>query len=55
MLRISDQKSYELVSSSPFLAWKRNLYTAPATTPPRIGPAQYTCRHETHFQCTHLP
>lgn len=54
MLKINDQKSYELVSSSPFLARKMKLYTAPATTPPTMGPAQYTCEHQAHHTFRNL-
>ena len=47
-MEVNYQKSYELVSSSPFLAWKMKVYTAAATTPPTMGPAQYTCKHQVH-------
>ena len=52
-MEVKDQKSYELVSSS-FLAWKMKVYTAPATTPPTMGPAQYTCEHQAHHNFRNL-
>jgi len=47
--------SYELASSSVFLALKMKLYTNPATTPPKMGPAQYTCEHQSHHNFSNMP
>jgi len=53
-LEVNYQKSYELASSSPFLARKMKAYTAPANTPPAMGPAQYTCEHQAHHNFRNL-
>ena len=31
------------------------MYTAPANTPPAMGPAQYTCEHQAHHNFRYLP